>query len=91
MHLGGVFPAGQAWVSALSHDPSLPIYGTDGYHPAPLGTYLAALVVYEGITGHECVRERLGEHPCLFLEELANDRHVDVNAGTPRGLHQWPE
>jgi hypothetical protein len=29
------------------------LYGPDGFHPAPLGTYLAALVVYEGITGHD--------------------------------------
>lgn len=50
---GVVFAAGQAWSAALARDRSLPLYGGDGYHPAPLGTYLAALVVYEGITGHD--------------------------------------
>jgi hypothetical protein len=25
----------------------------DGLHPAPLGTYLAALVIYEQVTGHD--------------------------------------
>lgn len=50
---GVVFAAGQAWAVALARDTSLPLYGADGYHPAPLGTYLAALVVYEGITGHD--------------------------------------
>jgi hypothetical protein len=49
---GLCLPAGEAWRSAWSVDPSLPFYGPDGFHPSPLGTYLAALVIYEGITGH---------------------------------------
>ena len=53
---GDCFPAGEAWRAAWSVDPSLPLYGPDGFHPAPLGTYLAALVVYEGITGHDARR-----------------------------------
>jgi hypothetical protein len=51
---GGVFiPAGEAWRAALEEDPAIPLYGADGYHPAPLGTYLAALVIYEKVTGHD--------------------------------------
>lgn len=51
---GGVFiPAGDAWRAALEEQPDLQLYGGDGYHPAPLGTYLAALVVYEKVTGHD--------------------------------------
>lgn len=51
---GGVFiPAGDAWRAALEEDPSIPLYGSDGYHPGALGTYLAALVVYEKVTGHD--------------------------------------
>jgi hypothetical protein len=50
---GLCLPAGEAWRSAWSVDPSLPFYGPDGFHPSPLGTYLAALVIYEGITGHD--------------------------------------
>ena len=34
-------------------DPSLQLYSSDGLHPTPLGTYLAALVIYERITGHD--------------------------------------
>lgn len=50
----GLFlPAGEAWLAAWAVDPQLPLYGPDGYHPAELGTYLAALVVYERITGHD--------------------------------------
>jgi len=51
---GGVFiAAGDAWRIALEEDPSLPLYGSDGYHPAYLGTYLTALVIYEEVTGHD--------------------------------------
>jgi hypothetical protein len=52
--VGGVLlPVGQAWLSAWAKDAQLPLYGPDGYHPGELGTYLAALVIYEGITGHD--------------------------------------
>jgi hypothetical protein len=51
---GGVFiPAGDAWRAALEEQPDVQLYGSDGYHPGPLGTYLAALVIYEKVTGHD--------------------------------------
>ena len=37
-------PVGIAWQLALEVDPALPLYDTDGTHPAPMGTYLAACV-----------------------------------------------
>ena len=46
-----LYPAGLAWQLAWSRAPSLPLYGPDGFHPSPLGTYLAALVVTAGLTG----------------------------------------
>jgi hypothetical protein len=46
-----LYPAGVAWQAAWSRTPSLPLYGPDGFHPSPLGTYLAALVVAAGLTG----------------------------------------
>lgn len=48
-----LYPAGAAWRSAWSRTPSLPLYGPDGFHPSPLGTYLAALVVCAGLTGQQ--------------------------------------
>jgi hypothetical protein len=52
--VGGLFfPAGEAWRTAWASDPQLQLYGPDGYHPSELGTYLAALVVYEKITGKD--------------------------------------
>ena len=52
--VGGMFiPAGEAWRAALAEEPGLGLYGADGFHPAALGTYLVALVVYEAVTGHD--------------------------------------
>ena len=52
--VNGVFmPAGRAWITAWDAEPGLQLYASDGLHPAPLGTYLAALVMYERITGHD--------------------------------------
>jgi hypothetical protein len=50
----GVFmPAGEAWVAAWAMDPTLALYASDGLHPSPLGTYLAALVIFERVTGRD--------------------------------------
>ena len=83
--VGGVFiPAGDAWRAALEADPSVQLYGGDGYHPARLGTYLAALVVYERVTGHDARSlpanpnvdgTRLGasEQTVRFLQQIAHE------------------
>jgi hypothetical protein len=50
----GVFlPAGEAWRAAWREDASLAFYGADGFHPSPLGSFLAALEIYERITGKD--------------------------------------
>lgn len=50
--VGGLFlPAGEAWLAAWVRDASLSLYGSDDFHPSVMGTYLAALVIYERITG----------------------------------------
>jgi hypothetical protein len=46
-----LLPVGAAWQAAWRRDPELPLYGPDGFHPSELGTVLAALVVYAGLTG----------------------------------------
>ncbi len=52
--VNGMFiPAGEAWNAALTATPGLALYGPDGYHPDPLGTYLAALVIFERVTGRD--------------------------------------
>lgn len=44
-----VYPAGAAWLYAWQCRRTLSLYGRDGFHPSPLGTYAAALVVYGGL------------------------------------------
>jgi hypothetical protein len=52
--VGGVFmPAGEAWRRAWAVDSSFQFFGGDGYHPSPVGTLAAALVVYERVTGRD--------------------------------------
>jgi hypothetical protein len=77
---GICLPAGQAWRSAWAIDPSLPFYGPDGFHPSELGTYLAALVVYEGITGHSA--ETLPD------QAYVNGRLLATSVNTVRLLQQ---
>lgn len=48
---GLLFPAGEAWLDARALDEHVALYGGDRFHPSPLGTYLAALVMYEQLTG----------------------------------------
>jgi hypothetical protein len=49
---GILYPAGEAWREAWALDGSLALYGPDGFHPSLLGTYLAALVMYEQLSGN---------------------------------------
>lgn len=50
--VGGVLlPAGDAWIAAWRRKPSLALYGPDGFHPSRVGSYLAALTIYSGLTG----------------------------------------
>lgn len=49
--VGGVLlPAGEAWRAAWKWDAQLGFYGPDRFHPTPLGSYLAALVIYQRLS-----------------------------------------
>ena len=48
---GLLLPAGDAWRAAWRRDRNLALYGADNFHPSPLGSYLAALVIVHGLTG----------------------------------------
>jgi hypothetical protein len=43
---GMFIPAGEAWRAAWRVDPNLPLYGSDRFHPSPLGSYAAALSMF---------------------------------------------
>jgi hypothetical protein len=84
----GLFlPAGEAWRAAWAREPNLALYGVDGFHPSPLGTLLAALVIYEKVTGKSCIGlaapARIGGAPFTvapatlqLLEEAAHETNA---------------
>lgn len=50
--VGGVLlPAGEAIRAARAANPTLPLFDTDGFHPALAGSYAAALVIYARAAG----------------------------------------
>lgn len=50
-----LYAVGSAWLVAWDIDPALPLYGPDGFHPSPHAAYLAALVIYEGLSGRSAI------------------------------------
>jgi len=48
---GALLPAGEAWLIAEKVRPGLRLYSEDGLHPTAAGSYLAAAVIYAGLTG----------------------------------------
>ena len=48
---GSLVAVGEGWRAAWRRDASLPLYGADDFHPSPLGTYVAALMFVERLTG----------------------------------------
>ncbi|HUR95185.1 MAG TPA: hypothetical protein VMY76_11410, partial [Gemmatimonadales bacterium] len=67
---GVVAPVGSGWTVALKADPSLPLYGSDGYHPSPAGTLLAALTLYDRLFGwdvRQVAAEPLASLPTVRL------------------------
>ena len=64
---------GEAWRAAWAADPSLALYGGDGYHPSPLGTRLAALVLYEEITGHDARTLPTDDATTRLLQRVAHE------------------
>ncbi len=48
---GILFPVGEAWLEAWERDEDIPLYASDRFHPSLMGSYLAALVMYQQLTG----------------------------------------
>ena len=46
-----LFPAGEAWRDAWDLNSALTLYSLDGFHPSVMGSYLAALTMYEQLSG----------------------------------------
>jgi hypothetical protein len=93
--VGGILiPAGEAWRAAWRRDPAVPLYGSDNFHPSALGTYLAALVTCQQITGRSptglpaVLRSPSGAFPTVTTTEalarLLQDAAVEANASFGR-------
>ena len=52
---GMLVPVGEGWRAAWRADASLPLYGPDDFHPSPAGSYLAALMFFEKLSGRSPV------------------------------------
>ena len=88
---GEFWPAGEAWRAAWRADRTLALYGADDFHPSPMGTYLAALVMYERITGRDAralparatVLGAVSSMSPEIIRRLQEAAHV-ANVATPR-------
>ena len=77
---GMLFPVGEAWRGAWRRDPEMPLYGPDGFHPTPTATYLAALVIYQQITGRSPVGLPAGTQMPADRVRLLQDAAQEANA-----------
>jgi hypothetical protein len=77
---GMLLPVGEAWRAAWRRDPDVPLYGPDGFHPTPAATYLAALVIYQQITGRSPVGlpawTEMSADRALLLQEAAQEANA---------------
>ena len=64
-------------------DPALSLYGPDGFHPSPTGSYLAALVMFERITG----KSPIGL-PASLAVDTPSSFHIDLDPDTALLLQQ---
>ena len=75
---GLVLPVAEAWRIAIRADSTIRLYAADGLHPTQVGTFLAALVIYERVTGHDA--------RTLPLRAFANGRLLSLPDATIRLL-----
>jgi len=87
---GVVVPIGIAWRDALEADPDLPLYGPDGYHPAPVGTLLAALTVYDRLAGRDVRRIAAADLVGIASVSLAPSRLEAMAAAAHRASTGLP-
>ena len=71
-----VAPAGQAWQAVVREDPGIVLWQSDGSHPTPAGTYLAACALYTRIFGpcpaRSSYTDGLSSAVAGVLEAIAN-------------------
>ena len=87
---GAVAPIGIAWREALRADPTAPLYGSDGYHPAPAGTLLAALTLYDRLFGRDVRDIPVGSLASLTATPLTTTQVRVLAAAAHTASESWP-
>lgn len=87
-------PAGEAWLLAWAQDATLPLYGPNGYYPSEMGSYLAALVIFQriysrspvGVQVPAVVNGRTQPWPVVQVQ-LLQEAAADANAAEDQRAH----
>jgi hypothetical protein len=77
-----IAPVGPAWQAALAKNPQLPLYDSDGIHPLPEGSYLAACVFYAMLAQ----RSPVGLPNLIAVRQPNNQQSILANVPAPRAL-----
>jgi hypothetical protein len=84
-------PVGYAWSQALRLDPSVDLWQSDDVHPTPLGSYLAAAVFYDVLTGRDPATSTysagLGAATARWLRDVARRAVAQVEPDGPTSPH----
>jgi hypothetical protein len=94
---GLLFAVGEAWRAAWKRDAKVALYGSDGFHPSALGTYLAALVIYQGVTQRSVIGlpspfSSIDPAVVRLLQEAAADVEPGLHRNPPvpqGGKKEW--
>jgi hypothetical protein len=100
--VGGVeLPAGAAWLRAWELDATVQLYGPDRFHPSLEGSYLAALVIYGGLSGRSPVGlpasfrlpsglvRHIPAATAAILQQAAEQALADRSAPLSQRLRSW--
>ena len=84
-----LLPVGDAWRRLWDRDPTISLYGPDGFHPSALGTYLAALVMFRQFTGRSVVGlpspfSSFDPLVVRALQEVAEEAAVHTSTSRPQ-------
>ena len=71
---GKLAPAGAAWDSVLASQEPAPLYSSDGLHASPLGSWLAAVVIYATLREIDPVTLPPTLPPSLSVAPLSQER-----------------